>query len=248
MDICLISTFLEVNRTRHFGRAAENLFLTQSAVSARIRQLEQQLGVSLFVRRRNDIRLTFAGRRFLSHAERIVLAWQEARSELTNVTQADSLSVGAVPALWDVVIEPWLAQTVDRYPEVTIWADIDGPQSLQRKILDGALNLGLFLEPPRTDELEYRELGSMELRLVSNRAMGDVDEALGAGYVAVDWGERCEADLARQVRAQPVLRLGMARTALAHLLRRGGAAYLPTTFVAPLLAVGRIMLVPGAPK
>lgn len=47
MDTELLKTFLEVSRTRHFGRAAEALYLTQSAVSFRIRQLENQLGVNL---------------------------------------------------------------------------------------------------------------------------------------------------------------------------------------------------------
>ncbi|CAK8739831.1 HTH-type transcriptional regulator HdfR [Sodalis praecaptivus] len=61
MDTELLKTFLEVSRTRHFGRAAEALYLTQSAVSFRIRQLETQLGVSLFTRYRNNIRLTAAG-------------------------------------------------------------------------------------------------------------------------------------------------------------------------------------------
>lgn len=61
MDTELLKTFLEVSRTRHFGRAAESLYLTQSAVSFRIRQLENQLGVNLFTRHRNNIRLTAAG-------------------------------------------------------------------------------------------------------------------------------------------------------------------------------------------
>ncbi|MDQ4425686.1 LysR family transcriptional regulator, partial [Thalassolituus sp.] len=52
MDTDLLKTFMEVSRTRHFGRAAENLYLTQSAVSFRIRQLEGLLGVELFSRQR----------------------------------------------------------------------------------------------------------------------------------------------------------------------------------------------------
>jgi DNA-binding transcriptional LysR family regulator len=74
MDIDLLKTFLEVNRTRHFGRAAENLFLTQSAVSARVRQLEDTIGVPLFTRTRNDIQLTPAGTRLLKYAESILNA------------------------------------------------------------------------------------------------------------------------------------------------------------------------------
>ena len=65
MDIELLKTFLELSRTRHFGRAAENLFISQSAVSARIRQLEDSIGAPLFTRDRNNIQLTSAGERFL---------------------------------------------------------------------------------------------------------------------------------------------------------------------------------------
>lgn len=65
MDIELLKTFLEVHKTRHFGRAADNLHLTSAAVSARIKQLEQYLGVTLFVRKRGNIQLTSEGERLL---------------------------------------------------------------------------------------------------------------------------------------------------------------------------------------
>ncbi len=71
MDTELLQDFpSEVSRTRHFGRAAEALYLTQSAVSFRIRQLENQLGVNLFTRHRNNIRLTTAGEKLLPMPKR----------------------------------------------------------------------------------------------------------------------------------------------------------------------------------
>lgn len=75
MDTDLLKTFLEVNRTRHFGKAAENLYLTQSAVSARIRLLEQQVGMQLFTRARNNVQLTSAGEKLIRHAENILTTW-----------------------------------------------------------------------------------------------------------------------------------------------------------------------------
>ena len=74
MDTELLKTFLEVQKTRHFGKAAENLYLTQSAVSFRIRQLEQSLGVPLFNRFRNNIQLTVAGEMLLLHAQAVLSA------------------------------------------------------------------------------------------------------------------------------------------------------------------------------
>lgn len=82
MDTELLKTFLEVQKTRHFGKAAENLYLTQSAVSFRVRQLEQSLGVTLFSRFRNNIQLTAAGELLLPHAQAVLSAIQTAKQQL----------------------------------------------------------------------------------------------------------------------------------------------------------------------
>lgn len=82
MDTELLKTFLEVQKTRHFGKAAENLYLTQSAVSFRVRQLEQSLGVTLFSRFRNNIQLTAAGELLLPHAQAVLGAIQTAKQQL----------------------------------------------------------------------------------------------------------------------------------------------------------------------
>ena len=83
MDTDLLKTFMEVSRTRHFGRAAENLYLTQSAVSFRVRQLEGLLGVELFSRQRNNIQLTPAGEKLIPLAESSVLLEQRIKHEVS---------------------------------------------------------------------------------------------------------------------------------------------------------------------
>ncbi|MDX1519680.1 MAG: LysR family transcriptional regulator, partial [Gammaproteobacteria bacterium] len=79
MDVDLLKTFLEVHKTRHFGKAAENLFITQSAVSARIRQLEEILGVRLFHRDRKNIQPTACGEKLIAHAENIISMWNRVK-------------------------------------------------------------------------------------------------------------------------------------------------------------------------
>lgn len=85
MDTDLLRTFLTVQRTRHFAQAAEQLYLTPSAVSFRIRQLETELGVSLFHRRRSNIQLTAAGERLVAHAEALLAGWQQAKAAVGGV-------------------------------------------------------------------------------------------------------------------------------------------------------------------
>ncbi len=108
MDTELLKTFLEVSRTRHFGRAAEALYLTQSAVSFRIRQLENQLGVNLFTRHRNNIRLTTAGEKLLPYAETLMNTWQAARKEVAHSSRHNEFSIGASASLWECMLNGWL--------------------------------------------------------------------------------------------------------------------------------------------
>jgi hypothetical protein len=82
MDINLARTFLEVLASGSFGIAAERLHLTQTAVSARIRALEEQLGRRLFVRNKAGARLTPAGERFVHHAVTLIQVWERARYQV----------------------------------------------------------------------------------------------------------------------------------------------------------------------
>ena len=87
MDIELIKTFLEVKDCRHFGKAAENLYLTQAAVSTRVRQLERYFGVTLFHRARNNIQLTLAGERLIPHAESMLNTLRLAKQDVSLATE-----------------------------------------------------------------------------------------------------------------------------------------------------------------
>ncbi|MDX1656640.1 MAG: LysR family transcriptional regulator [Candidatus Competibacteraceae bacterium] len=250
MDINLIRTFLEIQRTRHFGRAAENLFLTQAAVSARIRQLEGQLKVMLFERRRKDIQLTPAGRRFLPHAEALVQAWNRACQETALVEgQGGFLALGASPALWDAGLVRWLERASRIHSDSILSLDADGNDVLLRRLLDGDLDLVLVFEAPALEELVVRQAVGLDLVLVTSQRGIGLQQALAQGYVMVDWGPVFALNHGRHFPQAPLprIRVGAARIALEWLLQRGGAAYLAYEMVAPLLAQGRLWQVAQAP-
>jgi DNA-binding transcriptional LysR family regulator len=108
MDIELLRTFLEVSRTRHFGQAAEAMYLTQAAVSSRIKTLEQMLGVQLFDRIKRDIQLTPEGNRLVSRADFLISEWRKIRQEASAGGAKLQLSVGGSLRLWDVLLQDWL--------------------------------------------------------------------------------------------------------------------------------------------
>ena len=106
MDIDLLRTFLEVHKTRHFGQAAENLYLTSAAVSARIKQLEHHVGVSLFNRTRGNITLTPEGERLLPNAESLVLTWQRTLQQISMQPELSGrLHIGATAGLWQFTLQ-----------------------------------------------------------------------------------------------------------------------------------------------
>lgn len=234
MDVGLIKAFLEVNRTRHFGQAANNLFLSQSAVSARIRQLEEVLGVSLFTRDRNNISLTPAGEKFLRYAENILNAWNRACQEIGVSAEMRTLvTVAAVPSLWDIYLDQWLVWARKTYPEIAILADAVESSSLLRRLQEGMLDLGVLFDPPQSSQLNAEEIAPVPLVLVSTQAGLTCEEAMRQDYVRVDWGTSFgvqHANLFPDI-AAPSLRVGMGRLAHSYLLNGGGSAYLPQPMI-----------------
>ena len=250
MDIDLLRTFLEVYRTRHFGRTAENLYLTQSAVSARIRLLEETLGAPLFTRTRNDIQLTPAGTRMLKYAEAILNAWNRARQDAAlGEEDKVSLAIGASYSLWDILLQDWMHQLYGTMPRVSLQAEALGPELLIRKLLDRALDVAFMFEPPQMAELEVREIALIRLIMVADRPNLTAREAVGNGYIMTEWGTSFAIAHARHFpdMPPPAVRMGLGRMALAFLLYNGGATYLAEQAVSEHLASERLHRVNDAP-
>ena len=250
MDIDLLKTFLEVYRTRHFGQTAENLYLTQSAVSARIRLLEETLGVTLFTRTRNDIQLTPAGTRLLKYAESILNAWSRARQD-TALGEEDkvSLAIGASYSLWDILLQEWTHAIFRELPGVALQAEALGPEVLIRRLHDRAIDIAFMFEAPQIAELQVREIASIKLIMVSNRPGLGAREAVGSGYIMTDWGTSFAIAHARHFpdMPPPAVRMGLGRMAQSFLLSNGGATYLAEQMADEALQSGRLHRVDDAP-
>lgn len=237
MDTELLKTFLEVSRTRHFGRAAESLYLTQSAVSFRIRQLETQLGANLFTRHRNNIRLTPAGERLLPYAENLMSTWQLAKKEVIRSLQHTELSIGATASLWEAYLTPWMQSLYVQRDTLRLEARIALRQSLVKQLHERQLDLLITTEPPKMDELSSQLLGNFSLRLFSSQKTVRSEHS---PYVKLEWG----ADFPQQEKLQNSDQEPVLTTTSAHLTRQlleqtGGCAFLPAHWAKeyPQLAV-----------
>lgn len=232
MDIELLKTFLEVHKTRHFGRAADNLHLTSAAVSARIKQLEQYLGVTLFVRKRGNIQLTSEGERLLPLAETLTLTWSRALQEVSLETSRRSrLHIGATSGLWQFSLENKLIELTRAMPDIAIQAEGHSGAQLVRRLSDRTLDIVLLYEPPASADLRAEKVGQLKLVMAATDADKSVRDALRSGYVYVDWGSAFAMFHAKRHGEVPpaALTVNLASIALSYLKENPGSAYLPHT-------------------
>ncbi|MET0067728.1 MAG: LysR family transcriptional regulator [Candidatus Thiodiazotropha sp.] len=251
MDTTLLKTFLEVVRTRHFGKAADALFVTQSAVSARIKLLETNLGVELFNRRRNDIQLTPAGERLVGSAETIVKSWQRARREITLGARGDeTLLLGCPLDLWSILLRDWVSRISQDAPGMLLQIETLPTDTIVSRLNNGLLDLALLFDPPQGSDLPVRQVMEIPLLLVSSEPGLCASSALSAdNYYLVDWGSAFH----RQHReyfpdlATPGVSLASGTLALDLMRNNGGSAYLAQQMVQSDLDQGRLHPVADAP-
>lgn len=226
MDTELLKTFLEVSKTRHFGRAAEALYLTQSAVSFRIRQLENQLGVNLFTRHRNNIRLTAAGERLLPYAENLMSTWLAAKKDVAHTSQHNQLTIGANASLWECMLSEWLITLYQQHSDLQFEARIAQRQSLVKQLHERQLDLLVTTEAPKMDEFSSQLLGHFNLGLYATSQQSSKEELT---YLRLEWGPDFQQHEAGLISNDdiPILTTSSAQIASKLLKELNGYAFLP---------------------
>lgn len=155
LDLAQVRAFVVTADQQHFSRAAETLFLTQQALSKRIRRLEEALATQLFVRSNRSVELTEDGRKFLPHAR-----------ELIRVADAAVAALGDQPLRMDLIdnrLAPMfiLRKLAERDPGLLVQRSVLGGldkaiEVLLRGELDVAFGWVDGLGRPLPDELEHR--------------------------------------------------------------------------------------------
>ena len=250
MDINDFRTFLEVCRTRHFGQAANNLCVTQSTVSARIRNIEDHLGTKLFTRERNNIQLTATGERMRHYAEIITTSWNQARQEIGAAKASrTAFTIGGLPSLWDISLQHWLNTLVLSHRDLAIHAEIHSAETLYRRLTQNMMDIAFLFDPINNDLLACQPLSDIELILVSATAGLNLNDALSSNYIMVEWGTAFTNQHAQQFGdvARPHLHVSHGRIALDYLLANGGNAYLAEPTVAEHIKRRELYAVAHAP-
>ena len=146
MQLAQVEGFLEVARRGNLSRAAEALFITQPALTARLRTLETEVGNPLFRRGRRGMVLTDAGRAFLPYAERAVRALQDGASAIERLPLTDELVLGAAPAISTYVLPQLLIRFEAEHPAVRLNVRTGHSEEILEMVVRGDVQVGLARE------------------------------------------------------------------------------------------------------
>ncbi len=244
MDITLAKTFLAITELGNFAKASERLYVTQSTISTRIKQLEDLLGQTLFQRSKSGAVLTPAGLQFKPFAEKMIQTWEQACQEIALPHAFEArLRVGAQHTLWQHLVVNWLDWMQDNVPDYAVMAQIGSGDNLLRRLLNGLLDLVITYTPQSRTGLIIEEIMEEKLVLVSDsRTLYGPEQA---NYIFVDWGPEYKMDHAGEFPKRSItgLTTNHGPLALQHLLKNGGSTYLPLRMVKPHLHEGTLHLI-----
>lgn len=159
VDIDLARTFLEIVRSGSFIAAGEKLHVTQTAVTARVRNLEGQLGCRLFFRNRSGATLTPDGERFVAHASQLVRTWKAARRELPMPKGVDTLlTLDGETSLWNPLLLQWLSALRSSQETAAVRVEVGGKRKLHDKVDQGVMDAALVHQPDYRPGIQVEQL------------------------------------------------------------------------------------------
>ncbi len=168
MDLDQLHTFLEIVRLKSFSKAAQTCYRTQPAISAQVRQLEQELNTSLFERLGTRIALTPAGKIFASYAEQILAlrrGAQDAINELDRVPRGEVM-IAANEATCIYVLPGVFSEYKKQFPNVQILVDRSYGARVVEAVADNLADFGITQLPVREKRLEVAPFHTDEIKLL----------------------------------------------------------------------------------
>lgn len=261
MTLEQLRIFVAVARREHVSRAAEDLRLTQSAVSGALQALETRHQVRLFDRVGRGVRLNAAGRAFLAEAEAVLSRARAAEIALQDISalRRGRLSLWATP----MIANDWLPRRLVAFnaahPGIELVLEVADTDSVVQAVLDGGAELGFAGAAPDRSDLTATAVGRDQLVLAASPGQAwTAREALTARDLeSVPWIMREAGSGTRETLDQALRALGVDLGALnialtlpsneavlAAIEAGGGVGALSESLALPAMAAGRVIRAP----
>lgn len=248
MQISALHTFLAIVDSGSLVRASEQLHVTQSTVTARLKALEFELGQTLLNRQKSGVKLTPAGTKLLRYARIMTGLWRQAQYETALPAGLQSVcTFGCDRELWYGLGRDFLNGVLRHQSEIAVTIRQGSSGELEEWLAAGLVDVILTFDTGIRGSQTAYALPPEELVLYSNRPetpmVGDTH------YIYVDHGEDFRRRHGEFYHDAGIARMSFDSCwwALEHLLDQDGSAYLPRALAAPYVQAGRLHLIEAAP-
>lgn len=255
MNYQWLKTFITSAETLNFRQASEKLMLSQPSVSVHIRMLEEQLGMKLFERINNSVKLTDAGKVFYTKAVKLVDNWEKSISQMHSYVQG-------YRSQWTVAISPLMAETIlpyilrtfmDQQPEVEITIRVEDSEQIEHMLDRGEAHIGISAVNARIKDIESIPINEEPVVFVMPNDVYDeesgphidVRDTLMNHYLLTHHHPTYWDDLLLKLQ-QTVTGIRTMKVTQAHIAKRFvqeglGVSFLPHSIVRRELLEGRLM-------
>lgn len=153
MDYRHLKYFMEVAQQKSFSKAARNLHISQSAISRMIKSLEEELGVTLFIRNAKTVEITAPGTIFYNYAKRCLFVFEHLKSDFENEfkLKQDTIEIGLPPITDAHVFAKLLGEFKRTYPQIAIKLYEHGSKVIESSVQEGIIDVGIICTIPNKD-------------------------------------------------------------------------------------------------
>jgi len=168
MDLDQLHTFLEIVRLKSFSKAAQTCYRTQPAISAQVRQLEQELNTQLFERFGSRISLTTAGRIFCQYAEQILNLRRQAQDAINELERSPrgELVIAANEATCIYVLPEVFSEYKRQFPNVQLLVERSYGSRIVEALLENVADFGITQLPVQERRIQVVKIHSDEIKVI----------------------------------------------------------------------------------
>lgn len=166
-----LRAFNAVARRSSFTKAAEELFITQPAVTKQIKALEEHFGASLFERHGNSISLTPTGEILFNYTRKMEHLYVEMEQEISfaNGNAKGTLNIGASTTISQYILPSILSAFRNKHPDISLNIISDNTEHIGAALINGAIDLGFIEGRTKNKQIKYTFFRNDELVLVGRK-------------------------------------------------------------------------------
>lgn len=236
MKIEQLDMFSRVFETGSISATARAIHRVPSNISTRIKQLEDELGVELFIRERHFLRPTTAALKLKDYSDRILTLVEEARSV---VAQEELLSIASIHSTAIMRLPPIITQYHHDYPDIRLNLSTGYSESILEGIQQGNFRAGFVCGPVDKSQFDYWPAFHEEMVIISPKSITDLSSAVQLrGVDAYAFDNSCHYYTyfkdwmsAYDIQCANIYEIGCFHSIMAFILSSGGIAMLPRRMI-----------------